>query len=58
MIEPEALNEAAILNAEDCDNMDSLPFDAEYNSEEEQPPPFFDEEDSDDNDVGIIRAVL
>jgi hypothetical protein len=57
-LEPAVLNEAANLAAEDCDNMDSLPFDHHYDSEEERPAPFFDEEDSDDDSVGIIRAAI
>jgi hypothetical protein len=58
-LEPELLNAAALLARDDCDNMDSLPFDANYDSKEEQPAPFFDEDDdSDDESVQIMRAPI
>jgi hypothetical protein len=58
MIEPGNLDAAANLARDDCDNMDSLPFDADYDSELDVPPPFFDEEDSDDEQDGLARGVL
>jgi hypothetical protein len=51
--------ETATLAREDCERMDSLPFDAEYDSEQDLPVPFFDEDgDSDDESVGIMRATI
>jgi hypothetical protein len=38
--------------------MDSLPFDADYDSDNELPPPFFDEDDSDDEYDGLTRGIL
>jgi hypothetical protein len=45
---------------QDCDHMDSLPFDAHYDSAEEEPAPFFDEEDEDgeDEDGPLLTGVL
>jgi hypothetical protein len=53
-LEPELLNAAAQLARDDCDNMDSMPFDADYDSQEEEQAPFFDEEDGDSDDDSPI----
>jgi hypothetical protein len=43
----------------DCDLMDSMPFDAQYESEQDEPTPFFDEEvDSDDDDSRPVVAAV
>lgn len=50
-----ALTAAAILARQDCDRMDSMPFDADYESEDDVRPPFFDEDvDSDDDSSSVV----
>ncbi len=62
LIEPEHLDAAANLARNDCDNMDSLPFDADYDSDQDVrlPTPFFFDEDgsADDEEHGVQYGIL
>jgi hypothetical protein len=56
--EPVRLIEAAQLLEANCENMDSLPLDADYDSEQDKPPAFFEQEDEEEESLGIVRATL
>jgi hypothetical protein len=54
--EPTALTAEALLAREDCDLMDSLPFDAEYESDNDLAARMLEDFDSDDEEISAYMA--
>jgi hypothetical protein len=56
-VEPTSLSAEALLAQRDCELMDSLPFDAEYESESEQLAALLLEDYGGDDDDSVQLAV-